>query len=52
MSKATCTKCGFEALLTDKSPEGTAFWSIKEAVGNLVDQIKNHDCYSFHGGTQ
>lgn len=44
MSKATCTKCGFEALLIDKSPEGTDFWTIKDAMRNLIEQIKCHKC--------
>lgn len=39
MSKAVCSKCGFEVLL-----EGKERWTISEAIKFLLDKQKNHNC--------
>ena len=40
MTKATCQKCGKTAHLTEKSPEGTEYWTIKDAMKKLIEKVK------------
>lgn len=43
MTKATCSKCGYMVELTEKSPQGTDYWEIKDAIKFLIDKLE-HDC--------
>ena len=39
MSKAICSKCGFEVLLEEKE-----VWSIKDTIKYLTNKMKEHKC--------